>query len=556
MTSLSRKVRARLPFKTSLRRLAHRCKNFRLRKGQRKVLSCFHALKLEAGDRFIEFDIRLNFGFAQGRTYQYSKLYYNFDRTQEFHESRVICFHPLRRGQFETVRLALPREVVASGLIELRIDGIPYSEGTFDIRHVRTVSEQSNLRLAQSATWSQNRQDVREQILESEKSGRSRLPHYPESISLELTPRCNLRCPHCSSHGTPELHKVHNSRPEMSPALMERIAHEVFPHITALSLVGRGEPTLASDELWSRCTTLVREYGVKISCVTNGHLIKRRFTPELIPYVDELCVSIDGNSQAVHGRNRGGSSFDKVLENIAYFNQLRQDAQLARRPKLSFYWTLMKNNVHELPEFIRESARFDPDYFAIRHLVVFHDKDREQSLIGQAEKVNPHLEAAYRELGARKINFEAPPLADAADQSDGLPEDVVARVPLKLDDSSCADLSGISLDYLSEPCTWMFRTGIISCDGEVTTCGKHYGELVGKLSETTSFFDVWNGPSMESLRAAFNTPRMWKQCRECWLRELQWHSQRVARDSGSSFDRAKRAKYSAAAWDYRAFSDL
>lgn len=518
--------------------------------------SRYYALAVSKRNRYIDFDIRLAFTFADGHHYLYSKLYYSSERDQDFDESRVICFQPRHRNTFERIRLALPQEALSSGYLAIRIDGLPAGRGRFSIRHVRVVSGEVDGALTARADWHRNRQQVRRQVEESERLSRGRLPHYPESLSLELTPRCNLQCPHCSSHGTPELHGIHNRRPEITPAMFDSIAGELFAHITTLSLVGRGEPTLVSDALWQRVAASIKHYGVQLSCVTNGHFIRHRFTDDLLPHVDELCISMDGNSQAVHGYNRGGSSLVKVLDNIAYFHEARQRAQLARRPKLSFYWTLMANNIHELPGFVREAARFEPDFFAIRHLVVFHDKDRGQSLVGKPGRTNRYLDEAYRELEARGIAFEAPPLMDERRNTAVLTNDIIAREHLDEEEKTQENFAAIDSDYLAEPCTWMHRTGIIGYNGEVTTCGKHYGERVGQLDDDTPFDAVWNGAAMQSLRFTFNTPQIWQQCRECWLRELRWHSQRRDKDSATGFDRERRGVFTPAAWDYRDYSDL
>lgn len=570
--------------------------------------SFFQVLKCSGSDRYIDFDIKLDFTFEQGKHYQYSKLYYSTGSDTSFDESRVICFQPVRRQQFEKIRLALPDYLPQCDSIFIRIDGLPYSEGEYEVRNVQLVDGLSDQPLSRMADWYANRQRTRSAVQDSEARGAGLLPHYPESVSLELTPRCNLTCPHCSSHGTTALHKHHNRLPEMTMAQLEEIAHETFPHITALSLVGRGEPSMVSHPLWLRMAELVRHYGVRISCVTNGHFIRQRFTEDLIPYVDEICVSMDGNSQEVHGFNRGGSSLEKVMDNIAWFHELRQKASLARRPKLSIYWTLMTNNLHELPEFIREAERFSPDYFAIRHLVVFHDNSRERSLLGHPEKVNHYLKEAYAELHRQGIDFEAPPLMDETQsQSAAITENIIARVPVetgsvrvcapdtlaespdmpvvsqdvtvaqkdsaapipeissssetaasseKPDDAIlCNRFEELDEDYLAEHCTWMYRTGIISYNGEVSTCGKHYGERVGQLDDDTRFDDIWNGPAMRSLRETFNTPGMWRQCRECWLRELRWHAQRHEDDISDSV-RLKKVQYTQASWDYRTYDDL
>ncbi len=518
--------------------------------------SRYYVLTVGERDRYIDFDIRLAFTFADGRHYRYSKLYYCSERGQDFDESRVICFQPYHRNAFERIRVALPEEARVSGYLAVRIDGLPACRGKFSVRRVLTVSGEADGALTARAEWHRNRQRVRRQVEESERLGRGHLPHYPESLSLELTPRCNLQCPHCSSHGTPELHGIHNRRPEITPAMFDSIACELFPHITTLSLVGRGEPTLVSDALWQRVAASIKHYGVQLSCVTNGHFIRQRFTDDLLPHVDELCISMDGNSQSVHGYNRGGSSLAKVLDNIAWFNEARQQTQVARRPKLSFYWTLMANNIHELPGFVREAARFEPDFFAIRHLVVFHDKDRSQSLVGKPGQVNRFLDEAYRELEARGIAFEAPPLMEVSRNTSALPDNIIAREHLDEGEKTPEKFAELGSDYRAEPCTWMHRTGIISYNGEVTTCGKHYGERVGKLGDETPFDAVWNGAAMQSLRETFNTPQIWQQCRECWLRELRWHSQRRDKDSATGFDRDRRAVFTPAAWDYRDYSDL
>lgn len=505
--------------------------------------------------RFIDFEIKLQFDFTKGKSYQYSKLYYSLSASQEFSEQRVICFQPVYRGDFEAVRLCLPEEVLHSEYLAIRIDGLPYSEGQFFIRNAKLSRAESVNNLSRRAILARDRQKVREGVIASEAKAVGKLNHYPESVSLELTPRCNLQCPHCSSHGTDELHKVHNARPEMSSELFSKIAHELFPHISILSLVGRGEPTMVSNELWHEVMSCVDHYGVKISCVTNGHFLKQRFTPQWIHCVDEICVSIDGHSEEVHFQNRGGSSLSKVMDNIAYFHELRKKANLARRPRLSFYWTLMANNIQELPEFIRASEQFEPDYFAIRHLVVFHDKDRERSLLGKVDETNPYLRDAYQALKERGIRFEAPPLMDEQKKHVPLPDNIIARESAVVD--YLPDNSHVTNDpsYLAEPCTWMYRTGIISYDGEVTTCGKHYGELVGKISHDSDFNAVWNGSAMQDLRDSFNTPKMWRQCKECWLRELRWHSQRHVVGYDEVFMN-ETAQYSREAWDYRAYSDL
>ncbi len=200
--------------------------------------SRYYVVTVGERDRYIDFDIRLAFTFADGRHYRYSKLYYCSERGQDFDESRVICFQPYHRNVFERIRVALPEEARVSRYLAVRIDGLPACLGEFSVRRVLTVSGEADGALTARAEWHRNRQRVRRQVEESERLGRGRLPHYPESLSLELTPRCNLQCPHFSSHGTPELHGIHNRRPEITPAMFDSIASET-----------------AAAPRWQRCST-------------------------------------------------------------------------------------------------------------------------------------------------------------------------------------------------------------------------------------------------------------------------------------------------------------
>jgi radical SAM protein with 4Fe4S-binding SPASM domain len=285
------------------------------------------------------------------------------------------------------------------------------------------------------------------------------------------------------------------------------------------------------------------------------------------------------------------------LDNLRYYHQLRNTAPLSRRPQLTISWTLKRNNVKEVPDFVRRIAEFEPDLISLRHLVVFQDKERSESLLDYPDEANAALSEAYAEMDRLGIRHESPPLMMAPEKaaktvipirqmtSHGVQEtapDSQAQKPIAIAKSE--DLAPVPIRTrspqlnsqvpapepmssqtwdratsiaLREPeCNWMHRTAIIMADGEVITCGKHYGEQVGHLNQNNSLWDLWNGPRMHSLRAGFGTSCMWDQCKDCWLRELKWHSQRQAKDLIAPYSLANTMDYSEAAWDYRRYSEL
>ena len=570
--------------------------------------------------RFVELTLQLDGSRSELGRYLYSKLYYSTHPDTHFSEEAVVCFEVRERYREERLQVALPdaawQSAHANGYLRLRLDGLPYSRGSWQVNQLQLVDEEHDPLLTQHARRVAHRQWVREQVRVSESQRRVQLPHYPESVSIELTPVCNLRCPHCSSHGMPHLHKHHNRSPEMPVEDFLRLARETFPHVSVVSLVGRGEPTLASDALWKCVTDQLRKHDVRMSCVTNGTRIRQRFDAELMPWVHELIFSFDGNTAETFAINRAGAKFEAVLDNLRYYHALRNTVPLARRPQLTISWTLKRNNVAEVPDFVRRIAEFEPDLISLRHLVVFQDKERSESLLDYPEEANAALSEAYAEMDRLGIRHESPPLMmaqvakrvsviqiHAVPASGGTrsgeavalpaePQETATEVKIQATDipseasgaAQCKGVGGRSVGAqrsaassetpidepaqlptwdretsiaLREPeCNWMHRTAIVMADGEVITCGKHYGEQVGHLSHEKTLWDLWNGPKMHSLRDGFGQPHMWEQCKDCWLRELKWHSQRHAKDVSAPYSLGDSMDYTEAAWDYRRYSEL
>jgi len=167
---------------------------------------------------------------------------------------------------------------------------------------------------------------------------------------------------------------------------------------------------MVSEKLWFKLIELLDYYKVFLSCVTNGYFVRKRINETMLPIIDTLTISIDGFTEDTFSANRGGASLDYVLDNIHYFHELRQKAPLMRRPKLGLSWTIKRNNIAEFPDFIRFIKQFDPDFLYVRHLLVFHQKDQDQSLLDDPYLANRYLKEAYNLLKGSHIKLDVPPL--------------------------------------------------------------------------------------------------------------------------------------------------
>lgn len=489
----------------------------------------------------VDVELEVMLPWEETRSYEYSKLYVATPES-DFSEECVVCFRLEQRAGVQRTRLRLPGEVLGAGRVKLRLDPFPFcGSGRFRVLSVRLVGSRDEAATRQ-AELVDLKQSVRRAVENSERIRASECLHLPESLSIELTPRCNLTCGHCSSHGTGELHRKHNQMSGLDPDVLRRLADEVFPSLTGVTLVGRGEPLLVDDATWEVLVQALRRYGVLLRFVTNGTLLRRRLTPEVMSLLDTVTVSIDGNSEETMRANRGGVHLAQVLANVRHYHDLRRAAGLARRPRLGISWTLKRNNIHELPAFIERIAELEPDLFYARHLLVFFERDRAESLVGDPELTNRYLRPAYELLAKLGIRSDCPPLMAA---------------PPKTGAVEPPSPEGGSTGSTSAPrergrCPFVHRTAVINSTGAVPTCSVPFAAGAGMLGPGTTFSEIWNGPVLVNVRAAMDTPREFLQCRACWYREGHYAGQRAAAANDERFDLETAATFTEKAWDFRA----
>lgn len=366
--------------------------------------------RVKKTDRFIELTLVLR--CEKNARYDYSKLYFACGVFERYSEDKAVCFKARHADRPETIRLVIPPGALKSGWLRLRLDAFPQAAGTCGILAARLVAEDGDEALSRLAYLFAIKEWVRHQVVLSEALGRAVAPHPPESLSLELTAGCNLQCSHCSSHGDEQEHKMNNRRPAFTQAMLEKLAHEVFPHLTLVNLVGRGEPSMVPTELWNKLFELCEDYRVLVTCVTNGSFVQQRFDVPKLRQLDTLTFSIDGMTSDVFTANRGGADLAVFLKNLSHFQSLRNDPSLLRRPRLGLSWTLKRNNIHQFPDFIRFAIDAQADLLYVRHLLLFRPGDAAESLVDEPELCNRYLAQGYALLEGTQIKLDVPPISD------------------------------------------------------------------------------------------------------------------------------------------------
>ena len=138
----------------------------------------------------------------------------------------------------------------------------------------------------------------------------------PYSAQIELTLRCNGKCPFCSIHSLPDSILGEDMSTEQIKHLIDQIADL---GVISLSFTG-GEPTLRKDlpELLYH-TGIVHDFMNGIA--TNGYLLPKLFKEHKLKGLDYILVSLDYPNANLHDKMRGIKVFHKVLESIKLANK-------------------------------------------------------------------------------------------------------------------------------------------------------------------------------------------------------------------------------------------
>jgi hypothetical protein len=93
----------------------------------------------------------------------------------------------------------------------------------------------------------------------------------PSSLVLTNTQSCNLSCPYCGSHGTPENKQIYNDRTKDIPLdLVTQIADEALPFARDVWLSLVGEPLFVKIETLVQLCELFRRYDARLSVHGRG----------------------------------------------------------------------------------------------------------------------------------------------------------------------------------------------------------------------------------------------------------------------------------------------
>ena len=153
---------------------------------------------------------------------------------------------------------------------------------------------------------------------------------YPETIILEVTNYCNIRCRYCHFHGI----KAHRKRSLgfIKQDLWEKVISEIGSWQKNITLMthGAGEPLLYKD--LSLLLKFAKKYkNIFLGFMCNGTLFNKSWSDFVLDIgIDWLAFSVDGTDPKKHSYYRKGTDLNLIEKNIFYLLDKKQKYKLKK----------------------------------------------------------------------------------------------------------------------------------------------------------------------------------------------------------------------------------
>ncbi|MBC8488344.1 MAG: radical SAM protein [Bacteroidetes bacterium] len=190
----------------------------------------------------------------------------------------------------------------------------------------------------------------------------------PETVSIFITYRCNLRCAMCSQWGETGSAK-HYTREmlyeQQNLDTLKGLIDDVKGWKPTITLFG-GEPLMYKGlfELVGH----IKDSGMRCNMITNGVML-HHFAPDIIDSgMDEIIWSLDG-PEDIHDQIRGRKgTFKRAVEGMKEIVRLRDEKGL-KKPVININSTMFETNYLRMDETIKVAEDVNAKTITFHHLI-------------------------------------------------------------------------------------------------------------------------------------------------------------------------------------------
>lgn len=310
------------------------------------------------------------------------------------------------------------------------------------------------------------------------KTGSLRLNSYPRRLVLELTNACNLNCIMC---GRNEGDFTYNF---IDIQYLYTLKH-IVNYIEEVTLFGWGEPTIHPK--FKDILGFLNKYPVRKYFVTNGTTLQKIKQYLFDHKVDIMAVSIDGAVAETNNKIRKNSNFDQIVSDLKTI-VLQKKQEKINYPYINFVFTLMRSNLHELPDMVDLAYTIGIEEVKAVYLTAFSEELKKEILWGCADDVKEVFSETVKRGNKLGIKIKLPYIQGE-------------------------DIAG---DKYHKDCYVGWRDFFIGSDGYVRPC-QSISQKLFHVEKYNNFEEGWNSNEFINFRSIVNdSQKMWEGCKRCY----------------------------------------
>ena len=321
----------------------------------------------------------------------------------------------------------------------------------------------------------------------------------PVLMFLDVTSRCNIECIMCWREFS-----YPNSFGDMTMETFQKVL-PLMNYAHTVIMQGSGEPFV--NPRFPEMLELASHRTDGISFATNGTIMPEKYAELLVKCrVRKVMVSLDAGKSETYLKIRRKSQWDHVMENLERLVAAKERNH-SLLPEISFEFVLMRSNVEDLNDFVKIAHRFGVKYVGIRHLWIFGEATRKESMF------------LYPDLMKEKFTE-----AEQLGKELGVFVDLPPQTPIKIaEDYTIRELNDPVLNKLAEStisspgtgkvCYEPWNNYWITWNGNVFPCCQT-NRIMGNVNDS-DFEDLWNNLAYRTFRKKIHSGDYPKECIGC-----------------------------------------
>ena len=284
----------------------------------------------------------------------------------------------------------------------------------------------------------------------------------PPKLNFQTNYSCNACCRSCP------IERPLRVKKEMDVGLFDRIAEEAFPTTILISTTTLGEPLMLP---WFNhlCST-AKKYDVLADIVTNAMLLRDVHVHDVLSIAADIKISYDSSDEEMFGKLRPGCKKSVIETNVRDLLKQRKILSPPQRPTVTIQSTLMKSNIHQLPDIVRYASEAGADRVKAYYMISYSPGTDAEVLAGDDSEYRHFIDESREIAKESGLAFEA-----SEESSDG---------------------SQIGIH--SVRCTTAWHQMWIDYDGLTYPCHSHGGYSLGHASLGVA--NIWNNGRYLAIR--------------------------------------------------------